>query len=357
MSRAFAEGRLVQLTHGDCLDGHSCAGLMMRADPGTVWVGIRPPETAKMLQIAADAWDEAGVKPPQRGRLLLTDISLQEADRAPGLAALRRLTIDASVVWLDHHEPQWPPELVQQVLEAGCLLRVDRTGQECGATMLLSALRGPLAIRLGVPGAAGEFNQGDEAAMRAVAHRDTWSDPDDGFGIRLGLGSARLRRDYVTLVQHGEYRAISILADAPMKRRKHDLADALKRIEVEDGVATIWGRAPLSDLAHRYFQVEAKPRLLLHFTQEGTLRVRSRPDTPLAAELARRHGGGGHAHAAGAPCLEGRRWRLRLYRLLRRRDPHVRKVVRDAHDVLAGRRPESPRARAEVSGTPVDASP
>jgi hypothetical protein len=335
LAEAFAQGRFVHLTHGECLDGHSCAGLLQRARPDAFWLGLRPPETSRALEWAAEAAE--AMPEGMEGRVLVTDLSLAQDDVPAGTEALRRLARRARVAWLDHHAPQWPQDVEQAVAASGVRVRVDRTGTECGATMLLSLLaaRGDDARWLGLEAPDGTFTEADAVHMRSVGNRDTWTDPDDRRGILLGLASARLRRDYVTLVRHGEYRAMLLLAEGPFRERQRQVLDAMGRIRRDGPVSVVFGRTPLSDLADAHWKADPGARLLVHFTDDGLLRIRSRRDTPVAATLAGRFGGGGHANAAGAPLLEGRPLRLRVYRILGRRDPAVRKVLRPARRLLA----------------------
>jgi hypothetical protein len=181
--------------------------------------------------------------------------------------------------------------------------------------------------------------------MAAVAHRDAWTDPDDLAGIRLGLASQRLGPDYAVLVEHGEWRALDLLAEGPFRRRRRELKEAMDRLRIEGPVAMVFGPAPLSDLAHATWPMHPDVRLVLHFTRDGRVRVRSHPDLPVAAALANRHGGGGHAHAAGARLLSGSWLRMALYRTLGPRDAAVQRFLRDAHAAAIGH-PDAGRAAA-----------
>lgn len=375
IARALAQGRPLVLTHRDCLDGLACVGLAQRAFPDALWVGVAPDQVAvaiawvddaltalhegaeppgipESIEVDPDSLDEesdaaahlspglpatAARRPSQRvpqGRILVTDLSLQ-GDASEAISRLARIAQWADVVWLDHHAPQWPPEVEEAVAAHAVRCTVDRSGRECGATLTLAFLealeRRPVgAFRL----RASPFTDEDRAAMRAVAHRDTFSDPDDVRGRRLGLAASRLRADFAALVRHGEYRALELLAAGPMRRRQQELGTALERVRRDGGVAWLHGGAPLSDLAHAYWPLHPDARLLVQFTRDGRMRVRSPPGQPLAQPLAQRFGGGGHAHAAGATLVAGG-LRGRIYRVLGPRDPRVRKALRVAR-LLAG---------------------
>ena len=331
--QGLAAGQVVHVTHGMCLDGMSCVGLVRRAFPGAVWVGVQPDEVAEALEWLDDGL--ARMEGGGRARILVTDLSPPGTEATT--AALQRIAQVADLVWLDHHEPQWPRDLEERVATRTAWCAIDRTGKECAATMTLAFLES--LVQQPVGGFRLErspFNHKDRQAMAAVAHRDAWTDPDDLAGIRLGLVSQRLGADYAVLVEHGEWRALDLLAEGPFRRRRRELKEAMGRMRVEGPVATVFGPAPLSDLAHATWPVHPGVRLVLHFTRDGRVRIRSHPDLPVAAQLANRFGGGGHAHAAGARLVSGSWLRMAIYRTFGPRHVAVQRFLQDAYALAGG---------------------
>ena len=292
--------------------------------------------------------------------VIVTDLSLQ--GNIPKVAeTLARISRHADVVWLDHHAPQWPESVCAVVQPAVARLVTDHTGIECGATMTMDFIDSTIHQPLGVfRVAVTPFTEWDRRAMRSVAHRDTWSDPDDIDGILYGLASWRLRQDFPVLVEHGEYRALRLLGEHPYRKRQRDLVEAMERLKGSGNVRYVLGGAPLSDLAHLLWKREAGARVLLQITEDGRLRIRSRPDTPVAQDIAQLYGGGGHAHAAGAS-LTGSRSRNWLRRRLKGLDPQVRRVVNQARMAADGvplpgtaGRPERPSRRDKPKVKPAE---
>lgn len=294
--------------HGACADGLTSAGLLVRRYPGARVVYTHPTQLRRDLErVAAD---------PALERLVLADLSPQRDDVEAVATLLGNVRRRAEVAWLDHHAPQWPPEVEARLRAAGVDVVLDRSGTESGASL-----------------AARWTGESDPRLLRVadlIRRRDAWTDPHDPDARAWTLVAEHLGEDYVRRLAEGRLDGLDAegrrLLEAEETRLERALASVRRHAPA---VAWLWGEEDISDVADRLFRADERIVFLLRIGPSGRVSVRSRPGRPLAARLAQRMGGGGHDHAAGFDLkLSGpRRWFLRLQKT---RHPKARAALEAA---------------------------
>ena len=302
------------IVHGKCADGFTSAGLLLHRWPKSMVLYAQPSELLERLTAAA-------ANPPSEA-LVIADLSpqLEEADAL--LAVLADLCKKCDVTWIDHHAPQWSAEFEKTLRKAGVEVVLDRKKLESGASLVASwaNIQNPRLLRV----------------ADLVRRRDAWTDPSNPDARAWVAVAGARRREYVD-------RLVDVTLDGLEEEGRQLVAQ--KDARVVEVLATKvkthspavwwqWSQDDVSDVAERLFEISPLARVYLRFGPRGGVSIRTRDSMPIAAELAQGFGGGGHGNAAGFQ-LSMTPARQLMYRVLRGRDPKVRRVRDQAHR-LAG---------------------
>lgn len=283
--RAYNASTIVHLTHGDCMDGAACDVLVRAAygDGAVETTFLEPHETADALDLLT--------RVPSRARgLVISDLSLQRGEGERAAAALHALADDGwRISWRDHHHKQW--EGVDLALfEQSAEVTLDRSGAECGATLVQKDL---------LP---------DDAWARELAttvrDHDLWLRQDPRsmtlFHAIVDMGSERWIRYHLA---HKVVVDRTLEAYASRDKRKNAklVRWAVGRARTVRGkravVGLAYGRVPTNETLHALEQKGAHLSILVKPT--GAFSLRSAKDVPVCHVVAQEFGGGGHPNASG----------------------------------------------------------
>lgn len=322
--RRLSWGRTVILVHGECADGYTSAGLLLRKFPEASVRYTHPTKLRRLLSRLA--WR------PRLGRLILADLSPQARDLDTVLHTLGRITRRALVTWIDHHAPQWPHPFELAVRDLGVEVVLDRTGKESGASLAANWAEEsrPMAGRI----------------ADLIRRRDAWVEPHNPEARAWTLVALEHGRSYVGRLARGDVEKYESEGKVLLEREEKQIERVLSQVAYPTiRVAWIWGTVDISDVADRAFRARPDLVFLFKFEPKGRVSLRSRPDRPIAAELAQKFGGGGHAHAAGFSL--GIPWIARsAYRWRKTAHPKAKRVLDTAESMAAT--PARPAARAAV---------
>lgn len=270
-----AETALI-LVHGECADGLTSAGLLLRRFPGSRYIATHPSELKAVLERVSNE--------PLPDRLILADLSPQASELAAIGALLDQIAKKTKVTWIDHHDPQWPVDFEKRAHKAGVEVVLDRTGRESGASL------------------SAQWAQERDHAFNRVADlirlRDAWVDSQNPDAMAWTLVAVERDDDYVQRLATGRLEGLEEEGRVLFSKHQGEIDAALKRVRKHSPqVAWLWGDQDISDVAHQLFARESAVVFLFRFSPSGRVSVRSRK--PLAAKLSQDLGGGGHARAAG----------------------------------------------------------
>ncbi len=311
--RRLARGSTVILVHGGCADGYTSAGLLLRRHPDARVLYTHPSDLARRLRRLA--------RRRTVGRVILADLSPQAADLDDILESTRSLAAHASLVWIDHHAPQWPVPFEATLRELGVDVVLDRHEKESGASL------------------SARWTQEEDPGLQRVAdlirRRDAWTDPHDPEARAWTLLAEDLAEAYVRRLATADLDGLDAQGTLLLRREEERLAAAFQRVKrASPGVAWLWGHDDISDVADRLFKADSNVVFLLKFEPSGRVSIRSRRERPQAARLAQKFGGGGHANASGFSL--GLAWWERVpYRILKDRHRLARRALRDADKIAA----------------------
>lgn len=298
------------IVHGKCADGFTSAGLLLHRWPNGMVLYAQPSELLERLKFAVQ-------NPPSKA-LVIADVSPQLAEAGRVTELLGEIAKKCEVTWIDHHAPQWSAEFEKGLKKVGVEVIVDRKRMESGASLVASwaKIQEPRLLRV----------------ADLVRRRDAWTDPTNPEARAWVAVAGARRREYVD-------RLVDVDLDGleeegrRLVAKKDDRIVELLATKVKPHSSAVWyqwSHDEVSDVAERLFDVSPLAHVYLRFGSHGGVSVRTRQNKPVAAELAQGFGGGGHANAAGFQ-LAMHPARLMLYRVLRGRDPKVRKVREQAH--------------------------
>lgn len=318
------QGRVVHLTHGQCLDGAG-SDVMVRRKHGNEAVSTLYSEPGAPV-VAKLAW-MAEAKVPGEGRtLVLSDLSPQPEQRAALEQALGELNeLGFRIEWRDHHAKQWSGGLLDAVRRKVDHLRVAMDNDECGASLCQQDL---------LPGDA--FAKELGAVIRDI---DLWFRRDPRSlhltDARHGLGSER----FVQAMLHaGEVTPPDVLAAgrAWRERFERELQAAVARARIVQGrnkVGVVYGDFPGSLICDALRQARGT-QVEIALKPEGKFSIRSVPALPVAQPVAARFRGGGHPNASGGHLRIGAlEWPR--YWLSRGRSGDADALVQAAADAIA----------------------
>ena len=265
--------------HGADLDGH-CSGALIK----------RFYDLAELIPINYGdrfPWESIG----EQEMIFLVDFSLQP------FAEMLRLEDNANLVWIDHHETAihdcrtsgWTIEGVRETGKAGCELVWE---------YLFSGEEVPDAVRL-----LGRYDVWDHGYSEDVlpfqyGMRRYYTDPRRALPLWTDLFS----NDLVLverIIQEGQ----SILRHESASNAKYAASYAFET-EFEGMSAIAMNRGQLGSLAFESVFDADKHDIMIGFVRrkgQWTVSLYSM-DGINVGEIAKRHGGGGHANAAGFQC-------------------------------------------------------
>lgn len=303
------------IVHGKCADGFTSAGLLLHRWPKGMVLYAQPSELLQRL--------EQAVKNPPSEALVIADVSPQLSEAEAVTRLLAQISQTCTVTWIDHHAPQWSPEFEKALRKAGVEVVLDRRQAESGASLVASwaSIKDPQLLRV----------------ADLVRRRDAWTDPTNPAARAWVAVAGKRRREYVDRLVDVDLAGLEE-EGRQIVGEKDNRVVALLAKKVKPHSSKVWwqwAHDDVSDVADRLFTISPLANVYLRFGPHGGVSVRTRSEKPIAAELAQEFGGGGHAHAAGFH-LEMHPARRVVYRVLRGRDPKVRKVRRSAH-LLAGK--------------------
>lgn len=301
------------LVHGDCPDGFTSAGLLLRRLPHAKVVYTHPSHLRSELEAAASAsWDD----------VVLADLSPQRDDNDRILELCQSLVKEARVAWLDHHAPQWDADFEEKLRAVGVDVHVDHDEQESGASLAAAWVH--------------ETDPGLLHVADSIRKRDAWVDPQDPDARAWTLVAAHLGKDYVNRVRDANLEGLPELGAKLVEEDDRHQTRLLGRIKAHSPrVHYLFSEESISEVADRLFHADSNACVLLRFTRHGRVSVRSRAGCPIAASLSQSFGGGGHANAAGFELNLGFLDRVWM-RLRRAHHARVREALQRAETAARG---------------------
>jgi oligoribonuclease NrnB/cAMP/cGMP phosphodiesterase (DHH superfamily) len=293
-----AQGRVLHVTHGDCLDGAgSDVVVRLRFGDGEVSTILTDPaELVPTLEVLARA------KVHGEGRTLcVSDVSPQLDQRARIEGALGQLNeLGWRIEWRDHHAKQWGQGILEAVRRKADYVRVDLDNHECGASICQQDLLPNDAYAKELAAVVRDI----DLWLRKDPRSDTLTDALHGMGSRALI--AKLVRDRVVLDAELE-RA----ARAHRGELERDMRQAISRARVVQGahkVGVVYGDFPGSQVCHALRQA-LHTDVELALKPDGKYSLRSREGLPVCHLVAQRFRGGGHPNASGGHlALRGAEW-------------------------------------------------
>lgn len=284
--RAYNASTIVHLTHADCMDGATCDVLVRAAygDGAVETAFLEPHETVDALELLT--------RVPSRARgIVISDLSLQRGEGERAASALRALADDGwRISWRDHHHKQWEGVDIK-TFEESAAIALDRTGTECGATLVQHDL---------LPN--------DEWARElavTVRDHDLWLRQDPRsmvlFHAIVEMGTEKWVRYHLQKKVVVD-RNLEAWAARDRKRNAELVRWALagsKLIRGKRGgaIGLAYGRVPTNETLHALEEKGANLSILIK--PSGAFSLRSAKDVPVCHVVAQEFGGGGHPNASG----------------------------------------------------------
>lgn len=313
--------KTVILAHRDCADGMTSAALLLRRLPKAKLLFVHPADVVDALQKLA--------RDPKVGRLVLADLSPQEAHREAIAADLQRILARGPVAWLDHHAPQWPASYEKALRTLGVDVVLNRDETESGASLAAAW--------------AGETDPDLVRIADLIRRRDTWQDPHNPEARGWTLLARAMGPKYIQRLAQVRLAGMEAEAQRLVDQEEYRIQGLLARVRHHNPqVAWLWGDEDISDLADRIFHSDPQVVFLLRFTPEGRVSIRSRPEVAKAAELAQGMGGGGHAHASGFE-IPLTFWERLTYRRQQHEHEKMKAALAKAEALAAGAAPQPRR--------------
>lgn len=282
--------RTIHITHND-MDGHGCSLLLKVADSEidqTIFVD-KPSELPQVLD---------GVEDKEHTALILTDLNVTPQS-VPIIEEFNGFWI------VDHHVTE--PEIVRRLKENAPQCVFDTSA--CATALLYKYLD-----------LSGYYYDAPiKEIVEAIDKRDRFTDPYSPLADKLQYLFKILAKEGKSFVdhvsEHLEYLGANCLKylfqgyEARIEKciagREKNITDALAiAFEVGNAVVTI-ATKDISDIGYRICDGNTKVAIIINPAYGGSLAFRSGVNGPDVSEIAKRIGGGGHEHAAGAKLPEG----------------------------------------------------
>lgn len=286
-----AATKVLQITHGHCLDG-SGAVVMTKRKFGSDVVGVasvQPSDMKRVLEFYADV--------PAHGRQMqITDLSLNPDQLPAIISACRRLRDGGwRIEWRDHHHKQWEGIDLKPLQKAVHVLEVS-PNTESGASLQQKALlpKDAFAKRL----------------AKVHRDRDLWLNVTPE-GETLEFAITRMGDDAFIdhMVAKGKDDPVvdSVIQAAADAERAHveKAADKLLRstrhyvASTGEKVGVVYGWLPKNVGLHEVLE-DDDVQVAINVRPNGHMSLRSRNGADVCQLVAKQFDGGGHVNASGA---------------------------------------------------------